>query len=473
LLTGCPHGHRQVFSIKQLQSPIMEVILPGQDAYLPLGDSVDAEDASPQGAAVSVPTGQGSGAADYASSAREEEVTIDHNIIFKFMNSATAIEIMFVMMLYIFGDLKVGVRAKPGKEPQGDALQRGQACTFPDVAGYGSGFIEYAFGPVPEGVQVPTLFEWRPAYSFAFQPSTKMETDYRIGAILKGVMINRKTAEWEFWQTPDPVNKLTETIQIQNSDNGGLIHIRDIGSATPDGRSYMKSIIADFYDLALARRKLMQAGNRAAGAFFTVKLDLNEIAGKEDLLAPSNGAKKSSLKDYYEKIITHSKNIVKKVSTSTSTILYPGEKLESPNVQMALDPMAFHKYIKTGILQHFIPRHIVETEGNSLTSTGSSIIDILQQIAEGWRRVYNYYIMMIGNLILEKNGLLDLECYPIWPAIKEEDKDLVFQRAVTAITEMLIPPSRFMTLVGWDQLTDIEKTELEEYWTQRQAKGVA
>ena len=461
----------------------MEVILPGQDAYLPLGDAVDAGDASAQGAAVSVPTGQGSSAADYLTSATEEEVNIDKDIIFKFMNTATAIEIMTVLMLYIFGDLKVGVRAKPGKEPQGDALQRGQslmniadkygkwdqvwACTFPDLAGFGSGFIEYAFGPVPEGVQVPTLFEWRPAYSFAFQPSSKMETDYRIGAILKGVMISRKSNEWEYWQTPDPVNKLTENIQIQNSDNGGLIHIKDIGSATPDGRSYMKSIIGDFYDLALARRKLMQAGNRMAGAFFTVKMDLNELVGKEDLLLPSAGAKKTTMKDYYEKIQAHAKNIVKKVSTSTSTILYPGEKLESPSVQIALDPLAFHKYIRAGILQHFIPRHIVETEGNSLTSTGDSIIKILGKIAEGWRRVYNYYIMMIGNLILEKNGLLDIECYPIWPAIEEEDKGAVFERAITAVTEMLIPPSRFMTLVGWDQLTDTEKKELEEFWANR------
>lgn len=434
------------------------------------------------------PAAQGDEVVDIADTAKETVVSIDVSVLYKTGNSAVYREIFTLLERYMFGDLELPVQARAGTTPNSDQIARAQQmidriitkyipidaivdAVWEDIALYGSAFVEWTLGTMPEeGFIGPLVFAHREAFSFNVTPAGKTDTDYLIGSILKGVLQNKTTKEMEYWQTPDPDKSTTNILIKHNEENHGLIHFREFRGGDPGGRSYVAPIVEHGYDLALARRRMMQADNRAAGAFMAVKLRPDELLGKEQLILGSkNGA---SIGAYYEKIKAHSKKVVQKWSTTTSTLLYPGEELISPSVQIALDPVMVHKYIETGIIKHFIPRHVLETEGNSLTSTGQSILDLMSKIAKGWRSVIAHHLIKFFNMVLEKNGFTDLEVTCKWPQIQPDDKEMAYSQALSALEQAVIPPSRFLSMVGWPQLSDEEKSELEEYWQLRQANGV-
>lgn len=446
--------------------------------------NVEYHDAGPS------PGTQGDEVVDIQDSAKETPVTVDLAVLYKTANSAVYQEIYYMLEKYFFGDLELPVQAKAGKEANPDSVTKAQQmidriitkyvpidslvdAAFEDILTYGSAYWEWTVENLPEeGWICPKIYH-RDAFSFGYTPSGKTDTDYLIGKYLLGVLQNKKTKEWEFWQTPDP-DKQNENILIKHAEeNHGLIHFREQRGGAPDGRSYIASIVENGYDLGLSRRRLMQATNRAAGAFMALKLQPEELLGKEELITGMKTSNAAAMKVYYDKIKAHGKKVVQKWSTTTSTLLYPGESIESPPIRIALDPVMVHKYLKTDIVTHFIPRYVTDTEGSSLTSTGESILSLMAKIGKGWRSVLAPFIINFFNLVLEKNGFMDLEIGRCkWPQIETDDKEMVFSQAMASVEQAIIPRSRFLKIMGWDQLTKDEQAELEEYWKFRQENGV-
>lgn len=435
---------------------------------------------------------QGSDITEISDTARETDVDIDVSTLYKASRSAVFEETEKTVCQYIYGPLELPVQAKAGMKPNPDTIARAQAiinrlitkynlidslvtAAQMDLWNFGSGYWEYTFESFPEEGWTGVRIAHRDAYSFAYTPSGKTDTDYVIGKYLKGILKNKKTGELEIWQTKDP-DKQNENVQIkQNEENHGILIFKEIGGGDPAGVPYIESIVSGSYDVNLAHKRLLQAVNRAAGTFVALKLSPEELLGKEKILlgADSNTVNAAALKAYYDKIRTHGKKVVKTLSTTTSALLYPGENLISPQFNMGMDPITAHKYLKADVVQHFIPRYVVETEGNSLTSTGQSILDLLAKVGQGWRPVLAAQIIILFNLALEKNGFMDCEVTCKWPQIRPDDKDAIFNQAIAAVEQGIIPPSRARSLIGWEQLTDDEQAELEEYWAFRVQNQIA
>jgi hypothetical protein len=98
---------------------------------------------------------------------------------------------------------------------------------------YGSAIFERIMGDI-EGWEAPVIMKRLPAFSFCEHPIGRMDPRrYVTGQILLGIVYDKKSGKYEYWQKQDNVST---PIQIPTKN---VIHIRDEIAEAVDGESFI------------------------------------------------------------------------------------------------------------------------------------------------------------------------------------------------------------------------------------------
>jgi len=314
----------------------------------------------------------------------------------------------------------------------------------------------------PLGFYGPDKFRVLASFSFSEEPAGRTEgEEWQVDPLLKGVWYNQKEDRYEFYQKPEE-NAMPILINPSKSKTQGVFIIKD---SVGGGRSLMSANLPDFLSYILASRRFQQAIHRNAGGLMFAKIDASEFSGIGD-----NPFLKSLNQKYVNELEARSKVLLRGWGVMSGGILLPGQKLETPVTSFAMDPMEAQRACLHTLLQTLIPRHIVDTNDGSLTSTGFPILKLLGYVAKNRRpKIVRPVEIVLTRLLLRANGFNDLKVVFTFESLEPEDFALKFQTAIEAYVEKIIPRSRALKYLGYDALSPAEKAELDEEISKKMA----
>lgn len=130
-----------------------------------------------------------------------------------------------------------------------------------DIVTYGSAVFELTWKEDEDGYVVPDVVQRLPAQSFRQAPAGAIgdRTRYVVGNILKGIVYDKTSKEYQYWQLQDPYGSTGVPVQIPTEQ---LIHIKDSRSSYVDGEPYLAGITSTIAQLEFVRKRVMQTVTR-------------------------------------------------------------------------------------------------------------------------------------------------------------------------------------------------------------------
>lgn len=318
------------------------------------------------------------------------------------------------------------------------------------------------------GTYWPGALRVLPFHSFSKEAMGSTGNEWQVDSLCPGIRFNQIEERYEFWQTKDDTD--SEPTLVNPKGSGATQGIALMKDTILGNQSFVSTILPLFFGYLVAARRLDQAVFRNGGVTAFGKVDSDELIR----LGTSGTAisKEANMAYVTGQLVPDLVKTMRGLGTATSAVLLPGGKIEFPPISFPMDPMEAEKFFRMRILNTLIPRDIVETEGNSLTSTGPSILSLDAEVAEDWRPIVGPPIeWVLTHTILHANGFDDLKFVFDWRKLTPEDKPLRYQYALEAADAGYIPPSRLLKYLDMDQLSDVEKKELKDRSAKKAAVG--
>lgn len=118
--------------------------------------------------------------------------------------------------------------------------------------------------------------------------------------------------------------------------------------------------------------------------------------------------------------------------------------------------------LKAEILNHLIPRDWIEQNGQAVSKSSQPLWDLAMLVVDGWRAALAEPIEELLTRILEANGFEDWSVEFVWRKLEYEDKAQLRTQALAAWERSALTLDRLYKIMGWDPLTDEERTQLEK-----------
>jgi len=336
------------------------------------------------------------------------------------------------------------------------------AQTGLDCMGFGSGLVEmgvqdkpdgsYTFPKTDMGWNAPQWLQYIDAYSLSGESvSTNNTQAFVPGRILKGITYDKTAKQMQYWQTQ---GEGENPIQLPTAR---IIHIRDKKSRYPDGKSYLAGIAPTVLQLEFVRKAFMQNVNYKGVGRCVVKVNEVRDAQGKILETPTGTGKR------WEKAYAAAVDFVKNYGNNNVGVLWGQDhEVIFPNLGNVGDVVPVDQYLKGEILQHLIPRDFVEQTNQSISATGTPLLELLMMVIRGWRRIISEPFEALYTQILEENGFTDWACEFVYTDPNTENKLEKQKLIIQAFSIGMLPLSRAISECGWQPLTEEEQAEMKE-----------
>ena len=336
------------------------------------------------------------------------------------------------------------------------------AQTGLDCMGFGSGLVEmgvadrpdgsYTFPKTDMGWNAPQWLQYIDAYSLAEQASATSNTSAFVpGRILQGIAYDIEKKQMQYWQTQ---GEGKNPIQLPTAR---ILHIRDKKSRYPDGKSYLAGIAPTVMQLEFVRKAFMQNVNYKGVGRCVVKVNEVRDAQGNLLETPAGTGKR------WEKAYAAAVDFVKNYGNNNVGVLWGADhEVIFPNLGNVGDVVPVDEYLKAEILQHLIPRDFVEQTNQSISATGTPLLELLMMVIRGWRKIISEPFEALYTEILEANGFTDWACEFTYVDPAMENKLEKQKLIVNAYINNMLPLNRAYQEMGWQPLTEEEQDEMKE-----------
>ena len=312
---------------------------------------------------------------------------------------------------------------------------------------YGSAIFERIMGDI-EGWEAPVIMKRLPAFSFCEHPIGRMDPRrYVTGQILLGIVYDKKSGKYEYWQKQDNVST---PIQIPTKN---VIHIRDEIAEAVDGESFIAKVVPLVRKLEVADIALMQTVHRAGAPLLWIQI--KEYRDQPVVKGQGIWTPKKAFEEGKKIAINHGKN---------NAMVAPDCVQPVPlDYTLPLSPIEVVDSYELRILKALIPRDFLEREGNSISSSGTPTLKLITMIAEGWREKVSLPFIEMWNNILEENGHPGWTIEVEWTDLDPESESEKYEKAKKAY-EMgdTFTEDEIREIAGWTPKSEAARKEQEE-----------
>jgi len=298
-----------------------------------------------------------------------------------------------------------------------------------DIMTYGSFIGEVTWKEDDDGYIVPDVVNRLPAASFKqAPPEAEGDRDkYMVGHILKGIIYNKKSKSYEYWQLQN--NYGTTGIPI-NIPTEQVIHIKDKSSPFVDGEPYLQGIVSTISQLEFVRKRVMQTVSRIGSPkqIATVGvppeyLDALKNASGVPLSVTSAipGAGSNTADIMLTDLWDYARQLVENQSADLAVAVPRGIDLSWDQGHVAFNPTEIDNYLIKEAISHIFPRDMLEIQAAAISATSQPLLQLLKMMVQGWQNMCSKAFQeQIWNKFLEYNG------YEGWSVTFEWD-DLIPQ----------------------------------------------
>jgi len=336
------------------------------------------------------------------------------------------------------------------------------AQTGLDCMGFGSGLVElgvsdrpdgtYSFPKTDMGWNAPQWLQYLDAYSLAESSSSTNNTSAFVpGRILKGIAYDIQNKQMQYWQTQA---EGANPIQLPTAR---ILHIRDKKSRYPDGKSYLAGIAPTVLQLEFVRKAFMQNVNYKGVGRCVVKVNEVRDAQGKILETPTGTGKR------WERAYAAAVDFVKNYGNNNVGVLWGADhEVIFPNLGNVGDVVPVDQYLKAEILQHLIPRDFVEQTNQSISATGTPLLELLMMVVRGWREIIAAPFADLYTEILEANGFEDWAVEFTFKDPSFTDKAQIRQLAVQVYINGGLSEDRLYDIMEWQPMREEERIALAE-----------
>jgi hypothetical protein len=319
-----------------------------------------------------------------------------------------------------------------------------------DVRIYGPALFEVLYGNIKglnKSYKGPVVFKRLPVYSFNEQPAQKMDPEtYVAGDLVKGIIFNMKTQEYEFYQ------KQTQSQQPKQLKTENILMIKNETADAPDGESVIATLVPLIRRMAFADKALTQNVNRKGAPALDVV-----VHEYRDQAAPMNP-------DAWP--TSHALTEAKKIGRNwgKDTVLAHPDCIELKPMDWTdngLNPMEVVNFYNERILYALIPRDFTENKGIAISNTGTSSLDMLNLWARGEQHEIEEPFLRIWDKILEENGFPGWRVEFVWKEMTPDSGDQLFNRMRVARDVGVFTPDEMREMVEYPPLTEDQRKEIE------------
>ena len=287
------------------------------------------------------------------------------------------------------------------------------------------------------------------------QPSPHGTSNYRYveGRILKGICYDTQEKRMEFWQTQPNGTQ----IQIPT---GRVLILKDRRSRYVDGKSYLEGIVPTVLQREQVRRNIMLQIRRTASPAVGLRIkEMRDANGK--LLAVTPDGKPGNR---WEKAWKAGGKALKDYSAGKFLLLWEEHEVVESQKTLTVSGDIFipDDKLKAEILNHLIPRDWIEQNGQAISKSSQPLWDLAMLVVDGWRATLAEPVEEILTKVLEANGFTDWSVEFVWKKLEYEDKAQLRTQALAAWERSALTLDRLYKIMGWDPITDEERTQLEK-----------
>ncbi len=281
-----------------------------------------------------------------------------------------------------------------------------------DVVTYGSAIFELTWTEDNDGYIIPDVLQRLPAESFRQAPPGVVgnKERYVIGNILKGIVFDKQTSTYQYWQLQDQYGSTGIPIQIPTDQ---IIHIKDARSSYVDGEPYLAGITSTIAQLEFVRKRLMQTVSRVGSPrqTATVGIPPSYIKMMETSQVPINvtsavpGATNSPLDTMLTDLWEMARVVVENQNSDQAIAVPEGIKIDWERPAIPFNPMEVDQYLIKEAIYHIFPRDILEIATQAISTSANPLLELLKMMVQGWQSLCSLsFENQVWTRFLELNG---------------------------------------------------------------------
>jgi len=309
-----------------------------------------------------------------------------------------------------------------------------------DVVTYGSAIFELTWKEDEDGYVVPDVVQRLPAQSFRQAPAGAIgdRTRYVVGNILKGIVFDKTSNEYQYWQLQDPYGSTGVPVQIPTEQ---LIHIKDIRSSYVDGEPYLAGITSTIAQLEFVRKRVMQTVTRIGSPkqiatvgipqSYLKALEANQIPLSVTSAVP--GATTTPADVMLTDLWDMARVVVENQNSDLAVAVPEGINLQWERPSIPFNPTEIDQYLIKEAIYHIFPRDILEVAAQAISTTSSPLLELLKMMVQGWQSLCSIqFENLLWNKFLELNGYegyrIEMDWANLIPPDQQKVESLALQK---------------------------------------------
>ena len=337
-----------------------------------------------------------------------------------------------------------------------------------DIVTFGSALFEITWKEDDDGYYVPDVLQRLPAESFKQAPPgvSGNKENYIVGNILKGIVFDKKTKSYQYWQLQDSYGSTGIPIQIPTEQ---IIHIKDARSAYIDGEPYLAGIVSTISQLEYVRKKLMQTVTRVGTPKQTATVGIPpsyiKMIEANQVPVGITSAVPGANTTLYDSMMTDlwdlARTVVENQNSDLAIAVPEGIKIDYERPSIPFNPTEVDQYLIKEAIYHIFPRDILEVAAQAISTSSSPLLELLKMMVQGWQSLCSIqFENNVWNKFLELNGYEGYRIELDWAQLLPEDKNQVTTRTLNLFTNHVITLNEARAELGLVTLSEEEKQEL-------------
>ena len=316
-----------------------------------------------------------------------------------------------------------------------------------DIVTFGSALFEITWKEDDDGYYVPDVLQRLPAESFKQAPPgvSGNKENYIVGNILKGIVFDKKTKSYQYWQLQDSYGSGIP-IQIPTEQ---IIHIKDARSAYIDGEPYLAGIVSTISQLEYVRKKLMQTVTRVGTPKQTATVGIPpsyiKMIEANQVPVGITSAVPGANTTLYDSMMTDlwdlARTVVENQNSDLAIAVPEGIKIDYERPSIPFNPTEVDQYLIKEAIYHIFPRDILEVAAQAISTSSSPLLELLKMMVQGWQSLCSIqFENNVWNKFLELNGYegyrIELDWASLIPPDQQKIESLAVQKFNLHITTL-------------------------------------
>lgn len=340
--------------------------------------------------------------------------------------------------------------------------------TMYDVMTYGSSLFEIVWGEDEEGWIVPIALQRLPAVSFRQAPThvSGNTTRYQCGNLLKGIVLDKETNLYHYYQLQDETSGVPVEIPAAN-----IIHIKDSNSTFVDGEPYLAGIVSTVAQLEFVRKRMMQTISRVGSpqTKVTVGVPKEYLEAGGGLTGALPGENTTLADAMYSQLWEFGSALSENYSADASVVVPYGIDVDWQRPSVPLNPTEMDQYLIREAVSHIFPRDVLEVLSNSISTTSAPLLELLKIMVQGWQQICSIpFENQLWTKFLLVNGFreyrIELEWAPLIPEDPKIEENRTLEKTLQLFDRHIITLEECRDALGLDtsKLDELKKVLYEE-----------